>query len=498
MKNYLIITLGTRDVQLRKDLIEQSSEWEIVKILNTKTGREDISIKHLQKDYTLRVFANDDFPNYFTVSPRLGGKVICDGKLPDFKSIIEFPLIMPVIDFFEKESKQIHNYLLIYTDQEQEFKLEKIKSSHYNNDTLYFKDIVADGLKKLPLLSQAQYDEYGIFEQVANIDFQYEHFATSCKDLLLDQPENIGEILLLPQGGIDQINHAVTLQLLQAFKHKVRLYQKPEAREPIELKFNQKFLNDLNKQKIIKHLEDYDFDKASLLMLDDMSIKSKLDTATKRLNMTYQSLFIEEHHKMWEELSVIEQNRIKIQDITYNFKIQMRQAKYNDALTKLYTIYENLFKQIVCEFTNIDTGIFYNRKIVQGQSNANWEDFINGLDTNYLPKLQAKKIGNTPLDLRNPNVFTYFYLLRFLVQDKKLNYGEKAIKKIDTVLQKLRDKRNAINHTMGAVLKSEIDDIFANQKITELEFYDLLDEFAKTKGMGYYEQLRQECLKFYL
>lgn len=214
--------------------------------------------------------------------------------------------------------------------------------------------------------------------------------------------------------------------------------------------------------------------------------------------MTYQSLFIEEHHKMWEELSVIEQNRIKIQDITYNFKIQMRQAKYNDALTKLYTIYENLFKQIVCEFTNIDTAIFYNRKIVQGQSNANWEDFINGLDTNYLPKLQAKKIGNTPLDLRNPNVFTYFYLLRFLVQDKKLNYGEKAIKKIDTVLQKLRDKRNAINHTMGAVLKSEIDDIFANQKITELEFYDLLDEFAKTKGMGYYEQLRQECLKFYL
>ena len=199
--------------------------------------------------------------------------------------IIELPLIQPLLNHLQEKNIQITNYLIIYTDQEQSFKEKKINISHFNNDTLYFKEIVLEILQNHMLLKNAQPDEYGIFEQVANIDFQYDHFAVSCKDLLLDNPDNIGEILLLPQGGIDQINHAITLQILQAFKHKVRLFQQPESSEPIELNFNKKFLNDLNKQKIQKHLDDYDFGLIDNTLHRNKKIYHLAQYAYKRLSL---------------------------------------------------------------------------------------------------------------------------------------------------------------------------------------------------------------------
>lgn len=484
MKNYLIITLGTRDVQILKSKLATNG-WNIIGEANSR------NFKISKDDLVLETTPNTVYPEYLLVAPRQGGKYILE-HLHDFLPIIELPLIQPLLDQIQSQNIQITDYLLIYTDQEQSYKEEKIKVFHFNNDTLYFKDIIHEVFKTHTLLKNAQPDEYGIFEEVANIDYQYDHFGQSKKDILIDNFGEIGEIFLLPQGGIDQINHAITLQLLQAFKSKVRLFQQPEAPTPVELTFPQKFLHDLNKQKIVKHLEDYDFDKAEMLLFDDTPLKQKLSYAVKRLNLNYEGLFIEELGKRWEELSVVEQKRVKIQDLTYNFKIQMRQAKYNEALTKLYTIYENLFKQLIDEIENEDTGRYYIKNVTP--PNEKWEAFLDKLGPSYLEDLQRIKIVKIPLDLNNPNAFTYFYLLRFLARDKKVDFEENKIKKLNTVLQKLRDKRNAINHSMGAVLKSEIDEVLGNQKITENEFYTLLDSFAKTHGLGFYEFLRQECL----
>ena len=484
MKNYLVITLGTSEVQVIEDKLEAngfSIAADKKSIFSKETPNALLPIKE-NRNRT---------GTYLFDKPRIGGEFVIQSGLEKYMPIFGFPLVLPAIELFFKENtdKQIDKCLLVFTDQ--------TDPKFRDTDTLHFKTILKGKLKETYEFKEDIFMEFPIRENVTVIDYQYVDFAKKCREILETPEEEIEQVVLLTQGGIDQINQALTLQFIQAYKHKLKLYQKAEGRPPEVLNFPQLFLRDLNKQKIIKHLEDYDFDKASLLILDDMSIKSKLDTATKRLNMTYHGLFIQEHHKMWEELSVIEQNRIKIQDITYSFKIQMRQAKYNDALTKLYTLYENLFKQIVNEFTNTNTSSFFKKNIKSGQFNAEWEGFINGLNSKFLSQLKTKKVGKYPLDLSNPNTFTYYYLLCFLAQEGG-HFEETKIKKIDMVLQKLREKRNEINHAMGAVLKSEIDNIFINQKITEQQFYDLIDDFAETKGMGYYEQLRQECLKFYL
>ena len=482
MKNYLIITLGTRDVQILSSKLEPNG-WEVIQAEKAKI------FKISKGEVQIEVTTNSVYKEYLLVNPRKGGRYILE-NLESFLPIIELPLIQPLLNLLHSEQVQITDYLLIYTDQDE----AKIQEYHFNNDTCFFKDIIAQVLKENTLLKGARADEYGILEEVANIDYQYDHFAASNKELLTSS-DDIREIFLLPQGGIEQINHAITLQLLQAFKNKVRLFQQPEAPQPVELTFPQKFLRDLNKQKIIKHLEDYDFDKAEALMLDETPIKRRLQYAARRLNLDYTDLWIEELGKVWEDLTSIEQKRIKIQDLTYHFKIQMRQAKYNDALTKLYTIYENLFKQIVDEYLGEDTRRYYIKNITP--PNQAWLDRLSSLSPTYLEQLQKKKIGKKPLDLINPNAFTYFCLALYLSRDQLIVYKEEQIKKIDATLQNLRDIRNSINHSMGTVLRSEIDEIFVKQNMSQDQFYRLLDGFTQTNSLGWYEKVRQEGLGYY-
>lgn len=395
MKNYLVITLGTRDVQLRKDLIESSEDWIFSKEINVKDNRETYFVQ--KGSIKLQTNApNSDFPNYLTVSPRLAGKEILD-KYNDFKEIIDLPLIIPTIKKLTADSKKIDVVLTVYTNQE--FEKDIIKKHFYNNDTLFFNDIVVKYLKEQGLLTQSDFDEYGILEQVANIDYQYQHFAEAQKESLFGKNITPGEIFLLAQGGIDQINHAITLQLIQAFKHNVRLFQQPESSEPIELNFAHQFLTDLNKQKIQEHLDKYNFG----LITDDLTLNTeivlKAKYANSRLNLGYNELsgqFTEED---------------KCKDLYLASKIVLqKQNNPLEFLWRLFTINENLFK-IEIEKIIGNSRAFYVSGLGKNDKNIKWEKVLNDLDEDLIQYLVKKRVIMT-----NPNRWAfksmYIYLTR--------------------------------------------------------------------------------------
>ena len=237
MKNVLVITIGNSDIQINK---YPGHGFVVEDLILKKESCGEINLR-----------PNRNYNDYYLLlSSRNDGLVISE-SYDLYKEILEFPLIEPLLAYFKKESKSFQEVWWVYTDQQKE--VEYFQSG----DTLYYKQIIQKYFESN--YQDVIYKDYPITENVKNIDAQYVDFYSKAL-ALINNTEPISNIFLLPQGGIDQINQALTLQLIQLFKDKVRVFQCAEKSEVVELMFPHLFLKDLTKKNRIKHLLDYDFD----------------------------------------------------------------------------------------------------------------------------------------------------------------------------------------------------------------------------------------------
>src|SRR5690606_3956171 len=99
------------------------------------------------------------------------------------------------------EGKKPDSFVLIYTDQ------EDVAGSHRSNDSLYIASVFKAKVKTMfESYGDEHFIEMPIKRNLTLIDEQYRNFASKCKQILETPIDEIGEIFLLPQGGIDQIN----------------------------------------------------------------------------------------------------------------------------------------------------------------------------------------------------------------------------------------------------------------------------------------------------
>ncbi|MES2648157.1 MAG: hypothetical protein V4717_14875 [Bacteroidota bacterium] len=475
--NILVITLGTSDVQISSNL---EDEFIVDNSTLKKKGLPDV---HLKTNRSYR-------DTYLLESPRNDGQLIFD-NYPEFEKVLLFPLITPLLNLFRRNEELFQEVWWVYTDQQTE------REHFKNTDTLYFKSILQKYFEAR--YSNIHYYDYAITENVKDIDEQYKDFYR--KTLFIsNRRADIDRIFLLPQGGIDQINHALTLQLIQMFKSKVSVYQNAELSEPVQLQFPNLFLNDLTKHNVIKHIRDFDFEKAQDLILGDKEISYLASYASLRLNLLHHLIdekkFPEEYELHWFSLNEIKQRRVKLEDLTYAFKIQMKQRKFSDALTKLFTVSENMFKQKIDEYSNENIASYYDNTLkMKVDVNLRWTNFIQTkLGNTYVNDLKDKKI-----DLSNPNAMAYSYLFRWLVSvgKIKIQIDDREIKLLNTVITDLRAKRNEINHHLGSITYEEINSIFSKRKISMEFFFQLLDAIVQTSGFGVYGQLQRKILGHY-
>ncbi len=112
-KNILVITIGTREVQIEKDQfpndtfnIDESYKW----ICPRQEPENKIS-----------VYGNSDFPEHLIFSePRKAGEFLINNPL--WQKHICFPVIQPLLDYFKKNQITQHYVLLVDTDQEESIK----------------------------------------------------------------------------------------------------------------------------------------------------------------------------------------------------------------------------------------------------------------------------------------------------------------------------------------------------------------------------------------
>ena len=476
-KNVLVITLGNSDVQLFRD--ERSLQYFV--------NENEFCIN----SRSIEIKINRNYKDWFLLKDsRAGGKVVLE-NYDRFINYLRFPLVQPLIDKIKSGDLLVNLIVWVFTDQ---IDSEAFKFS----DTLYYADILEKYIKSA--LPHILHKKIGIREKVKDIDFQYRNFGKELDTILPDKDE-ISKIFLFPQGGIDQINHALTLQLLQKFTDKVDFFQHAEKDVLRKLDFPNLFIKDLTRQKILKHLEDYDFGKAAELVFDSEELVKKLRFAADRLSLRHDYIdwnsFNDFYYIDWDSLSPIEKNQEKLKDLVYSFKIDYKQGLYNSALTKLYTIYENVYKCIVDRFVGIDTSSYYDNKIRPGERNEKWEDFLCcRFGQNFLEQLKNPKKGKSPVHLNNPNTRTYLKAVLHMIKEKKYSkVSEKDAKSFDGALNELRQLRNFIAHSLGAATKKDIDTKL--RKISFDKLLDILDNFVGTSGLGPYKEIKNLGIEFY-
>lgn len=276
--NVFIITIGTRDVQFFKGELFGNG-------FTFKNGL-------IEKDQIkVAAYENQIYPEFICMAwPRIAGEVILD-YWNEFKHLIKLPLIEKTIREISK-NVTVDRIILVSTNQ-QDLKLEdENQKKNYNRDTTNFSEIIKKHLQtKFSIIGINEIINYQIKEKATNIDYQYNEFKRACQPIVGDVNQ-VDNIFLLPQGGIDQINSALTLQLIQAYGDKVEIWQQAEAEQPAPLSFTHLFLKDLLKMKIEGLVEVGEY-KTCLHLLHALkqrpkSILKLFDFATKRKEQLYE------------------------------------------------------------------------------------------------------------------------------------------------------------------------------------------------------------------
>lgn len=498
MKNILVITLGTREVQFVKAQIEGlTNQFNLV-----SQDRSTTLIPHSAEVGSFNVFWNKDFPDVYTFSPRLAGLIVRE-HYSFFRPIVDLPLIRPVLENLKAKAVQIDLIMLVYTDQQKGFDNQQVKAYNYNNDTLYFADIIQRYIKEDDYFNQTEFDEFVIQEEVTNVDFQYDFFEKQNKDLFLYKETEIEHVYLLPQGGIDQINQALTLKLIVHFKEKVIQFQNAEGlagSSVYERKFPENFLNELNKPKIQKHLDFYDFGMIDEKIHSNRSVYSLAHYATKRLNLEYNLIVSKLKTTTGLDLPIPKSDDYeKLKDLYFATKIYKKQKKYGDFLWRMFTIGENLFKiQIEQKYTINFKQVFRTapnlskaekrKKIKENYQNLLKQLGTNGNLLNYL----NSSPHSYHLTLDQPARWDYFFIYLFLFKPQNDDYAlqKRVFEKIET----LTKKRNELAHDLKSVSAKDINEVLDKNYGIEGLLRDL-DQILQIQNFGIYDQIKTEIEK---
>lgn len=485
MKNVFIITLGTREIQFRAEKLHQF-DFEI---------DEKRLLKHPRLEASdILLYPNDNYPGFYCCSfPRIAGKTILE-NYELFKPVLEFPLIDHAFSNIIKEHR-IDNMMLVYTDQQDLDLTNSLQRRNFNRDTLYFRDILRLHLGISLSASEEDHPvDIPVTHKATDIDFQYRYFARKCR-ILFEMEKDIEQVFLLAQGGIDQINHALTLQLIQAFGDKVKLWQQAEGEGPRNLQFPFMFIKDLNKQKILKHLEDYDFGLLNIALTDNELVLNLAKYADARLNLRHDTvkchiIFLENWMpgdlivRMKKEVENCD-DLTRIRDLFISAKIKLIQENYSDFVWRLFTIAENLFAVKLDQILP-NPRQFYNSKYKSNDSiNSPWESALR-LISNELPDyLKSKNVF-----LNNPNRRSLYEIFIYTEQMKGNNELKQFIR-VFKQIEKLAQKRNNLAHNLQPIKKEQLDSFFKT-KYSLKAFIKDIDDILLVDGLDTFSLIKEK------
>ncbi|MBS1744809.1 MAG: hypothetical protein JST21_01425 [Bacteroidetes bacterium] len=488
--NHLIITTGNSDIQFYRPDIEQQKNISLIKeddklYVSIDGDKINIVQNRFQKDWLL------------LASCRKDGDLL-KKHFASFEKIIHLPLIQPTLDYLKQYEILFSKVSIVYTDQ----KDEKFRK----NDTLFIKDIIELKLKEQ--YPNIEVDFLGI-EKVTDIDALYPIMYAKVRVWRNHLAEN-AQVYLADQGGIDQINQSLRLQLLQAFKTRIHILQKAEAADTKELQFPQLFLKDLARQNIIKHVNDYEFNKVDDTLQPENWVIRLSEYAARRLELQYEKIYqvaeqanaiLKKENRLelpkwnWKKMrseNRLDTNKIIIRDLYLAAKIQFKNARYNEFIWRMFTIYENFLREPIDTILQTDSlHTAFNSQLNRYDTNKKWDQLLEKLDLTLKKLLCDNKIFTS-----NPNRASYSFIFYYLVNKNIISspVQNEDLKSLEMELNELSGRRNGVMHKMGSVNKNDLGSYFSSP---DAKGFQLLDQWFGIQGMGDFDLYREQILDYY-
>lgn len=521
IKKAAFITLGTRDVQLDRHKLEASGG-----LLQRHNGKLFVNINNLSIEVR-EAGPRQDQPaqegRLAIVAPREGGRLI----LEHWDTLRE-ALCLPLTENFLKKMKEERGHwtiLFVYTDQSED-------SPHHFNDTLYFKELAKLYVQE-KFSNVKNFSEIAIRENPADIDFQYDSFYKKFKENTFKEIiKESEELWLLPQGGLDQVNQALTLQLILHARNKLRLFQQPENQDLKEIRFAETFLSSINRQIILEKAERFDF-KGILEFKNDIPkslnwlititelalhiLEGKFyDTAPSRkkiLNILRANLKL---HDDTPEYQLVEkfltwnskqrehrpQDTLTLHSWYYLLRVAQHNREWEDVLAFLFRISEHAVAHWIQEhYTDRDRHPLNFQKLCNAQL-ANNPAAENPELLNVINEISRPGTVQTLRDqniyLNNPNYLLFAKLFEYLREDLFHGYTEelrRSVQAMNAMLspqnqgKTLRGLRNRMEHSLRRISEEEFFDAF-NTKESLNHLLSTLETLCGAHGFMFFERLK--------
>ena len=328
-KNALIITLGTRDVQIDLNVLKEKFPEEYKNIIYEKSN---------------------------TLLARHAGEHI-HKHFQELQKHLSFPIIQPTLEYLEGKAEHIDFILLIATDQEKP----------HQNDTCFYAEIIKRHLitKHTSLVKKVE-----IFKvksnEVTYLDKMYSYFSGTIpvqkhfKEL--SEHENIYLHLV---GGIDAVNNAIRFNAIQFFgtKIKAELHVNEETKSAVPVHSVRNFLqqNDINTAQ--KMIQNYFYEGISSLNFISEDIKNFSLYVQHRLMFDFkkaksflsdlQESSVRDVHLKYMDTFKKEDKTLFLKELFWNTHLKYIQKNYVDFLLRFFRLVEEFLIQEVLKIINI-------------------------------------------------------------------------------------------------------------------------------------------------
>jgi hypothetical protein len=465
MKTALIVTLGNRDIQLDARI----------------PANEFLNINPNDKNSACYKGKDENFGEVlFLKSAREHGKIIFE-NYEFFKPYLKYPIVKPAIEYIKKFTDlESPDLVIVYTDQPETEKNRK-------GDTLFYAEIIAKLVQDHFPNFFANIYYVKVSHAVTEYDTMYDFFTEEFKKTPLRNYDRNSRIFLLPQGGIDQINTALMLKCFEYFPQLVQL-SKPEGKEIVPLKFNQRFYTAINKNKILYainhfyyHLVNQEMTTNPLILLYARYAKARLELDFEELKKIWNEL-LREDREGWTIINLTlpcENDEFSKQREYYlALKVSLYQKNYSDFVIRLVSLYQNMLKKFIADKYNIPI------PHTKDEAQEAWKKLLDQ-NPEVLEYLKNEKTNKgEPINYKEPSVF---------ILEKVYNHfasgEEKRLIPLFKFMQKAVDVRNETAHQLKPVLQTDIEKLFDGK---QNEIMNRFDSYFNVNGFDIYDKLNQK------
>ena len=485
MNRILTVTTGSRDVQLRQITEDQ---WN--------TGVFEYSVPEGGKR-SVGVMPHIDHPGILLLSSMRNG---CLQLAQDYSLIREhlvMPLIEPAVKYVLENAGDIDLLLFVVTNQEK----ESVKEWFRAKDTVNLPVLAEKYLSEKFPGRIAAFDTYKVDEKATDIDFWYDRFKDDFrKKILIEESQGEAEVWFMPQGGLDQVNQALTLRFIEHWPD-LRLLQVAEDSKPRLLEFPGKFLRNVTRAKAIEMAKYFRFNQVlDLNISGDKRIKLLAEAGDCLRRLDFMELVNNSQKEPYvsgkKEIPLLRKvfyeyvetlNAGKINKLLYlSAKISAVSRNTDEFLWRLSALGEQLLKPMIISWIGWN---LYNEE----EPFLNFNDCIRYNDDLMIFLEKRRAVPRTGCFIPSAAIFEKIKEY-YVKQGKKLpaDFNE-----IQNILTKLRGDRNLLVHQGKASGYDALGELLKKKYQISVEelFRTKLDPFFGLSGFEIFGELRDEIIR---